>query len=609
MDAEGPKAPAPAPAPAPGWYVTRRDKVILGITLAIVLIGIGVMVFFNTRQAVWVVNGLDMPVRVDFDGDGPTVEPGGRVEVHLRSGLHRARVIGAAGELLEDELVHVPVHTDVVAYNVLGAAPLYLQRVTYSAGSTPRADDSQPEFMGGVRLVTRDAVQYVFEQPPASISVKQRTGTVVRHHFDQAPGGWRTTVGYLNHRHDFARAAELTRAVVQAEPLHREVLLQAISVIGAAQGVDAAVALVRDFRDRAPDDLELHLVYQSLQRRAGRSRSLHEEYRALAAASPGSPMLAVLAARLASPEEALVQLTALHARHPDDPTARFYAARAAFLAGRHAEAAEIFAKAAAAADPLYLHAADDHAQALVALGRAPEALERMTRLLQGQAAGDRGVAMLHGRLARLPQAGASASTGEAVWAELARAAPQEPGMVLWAASSVGETDVGSTSAPIDDAVRSAINAQLAAANDPAAARSVCVAMSPEGLRQIHLPMAVLLAAEFARGGDAELAERMLAARLDAPLPPDVLLGYVLTGADSPELRQLDPELRAALAFVRARKLAESGQKSPELEEQAERDDLLRGIVTRARARWPAPAPLVAGEASEDLLVLRRRPRP
>ncbi len=173
--------------------------------------------------------------------------------------------------------------------------------------------------------------------------------------------------------------------------------------------------------------------------------------------------------------------------------------------------------------------------------------------------------------------------------------------------------MGATSAPIDDAMRSAINAQLAAATDPAAARSVCAGMSPEGLRNLAPPVAVLLAAEIARGGDEALAESMLAARLDLPLPPDVLLAYVLTGAEPPELRHIDPELRAALAFVRARKLAESGQKDPELEAQAERDDLLRGVVARARARWPAPAPapLVAApsDAPENTLVLRRRARP
>ena len=56
------------------------------------------------------------------------------------AGEYPLRVQAADGRVLDEDRIKVPGGYDLVAYNILGAAPLYKENVTYYA-NTPPADD------------------------------------------------------------------------------------------------------------------------------------------------------------------------------------------------------------------------------------------------------------------------------------------------------------------------------------------------------------------------------------------------------------------------------------------------------------------------------------
>jgi hypothetical protein len=112
--------------------------------------------------------------------------------------------------------------------------------------------------------------------------------------------------------------------------------------------------------------------------------------------------------------------------------------------------------------------------------------------------------------------------------------------------------------------------------------------------------AVLLAAEFSRAGDPDLGAAILERDVGHWLPTDAVFSFVRTGEKHPNFWRLDPELRAALAFVRARHLASRGEPSADLLAEAESNDLFKAVVSRAMASWPPVAPPVpAGNAGKN----------
>src|SRR5262245_48899915 len=113
-------------------HVRKRDAIILSATLVTSIGGLGLLYGSCSYQKVWLVNGLDIPVDVEISGDRSKVEAGSRTSVTLHAGVRHVRVHSTDGRVLEEGPITIPSGQDVVAYNVLGAAPLYFAMVRYS---------------------------------------------------------------------------------------------------------------------------------------------------------------------------------------------------------------------------------------------------------------------------------------------------------------------------------------------------------------------------------------------------------------------------------------------------------------------------------------------
>lgn len=609
MPAETNEAPAPEKA-RPKLYSSTREKVMFAVVLALLVGGAVTARILTGYQKVWIVNGLDVPVSVEIDGRPARVEAQGKGEERLSAGVHRVSVRSEAGAVLEERTIDVQPMNDLVVYNVLGAALLYVQKVTYSSYSygQSKEDPDAVTVYTGVPFITRDKVDYVFTEPPQSIQVKSSGGTIVKWHVGLAPGGLNTALGYLEGQGKLAELMRISRAVAAAKPTAMDAAAYAIFMAEITEGPESAISLARSLRDKAPLVRDIHFHYQSRMSRAGRYDAVRADYRERYAKEPDSPLFGVLLSRVEDEQSGAggALLDALLKRFPTEPMVIDWAGRRAFLKEKYAESAELFAKLKGTASEH--DSADRHALSLVALGRADEARALLERAVsrEGSNIYDR---MVYAKLLRL----AGMDMEPALRSSLVKAGEPatkaaEGARRAWILSSIGADVPGADLAAVEgDIMRAATSIQTAASNSPAAAWSACVSAPSSAIRQLDYRVAVLLAAEFARAGDKPMAERVLGQRGDFSLPPSIVFDFVSSGVEHPELKFMDPEVRAALAFVRARRLAELGEKDAEMLALADRYDIAKGIVSRARQSWPPiQKEKSAPPAAADVVTLTKK---
>jgi hypothetical protein len=573
--------------------VRKRDALILGATLLTAAIGVGAIHRGCSYQDVLLVNGLELPVEVEIDGKRRPIASGSRVEVTLREGVHAVRVLSTDGRLIDEEPIDVPATTDVVAYNIAGATLLYLETIEYrrNPSLSGKDDPGSVEIFAGVRSIARDRVNFVFKEPPKQISVKSGESTI-RYRFDMADGGWRTSAGYLESKNEVAKLARLYRAIAIQTPGARDVVDRAAEMLELADGGPAALRFLREMRDLRPEDPGIHMEYQYRMQRLGRGEEILAEYRALSEKNPGSPFHAVLLARAEARDPAGARLAELAKSHPDNAQVLSSAAYHAFITGDYAQSAELYARFEG--KPEYERSLAMHVGALVGLGKVQEAVDLAARYASAASVpGARGP-LLYALVARLP--GASPPSPPMTFINRLSGPQNAADWKVFSAAIAGEPVSTSDLMSIaDPALRQAIDIHIAAARDPAEAWELCSKASPNVHRMMSPATAVLLAAEFGRAGDLELGAKLLERDVGQWIPAEAIFAFVRTGEKHPNLWRLDPELRAALAFVRARHLASRGEPFADLLAEAERDDLLKAVVARARVSWPPVAAPVGAE--------------
>jgi tetratricopeptide (TPR) repeat protein len=505
--------------------------------------------------------------------------------------------VTANGKVIDEGSIDVPSTDGVVAYNLLGASPLYNETVHYGTGAAP---SGSVDFYGGQRLVISRKAHFVFTTPPPSISVEESSGAShVRWHFARAPGGWPTTVGILKERELPEVALQVSLRVAEKDPTAGEAIVTAATLLERLRGVDSALAYLGRSLEGQPEAYELHRMYLHFLRRADRFEQARTYYRELHRTHEGTLPLVMLA-RAESREAALPLYQEALAKEPDSKLARRGLALLLYDLGRYPESAELFGKVAADDDPEYAFYAVDHVRALLRQGLAPEALE-VARKAAEKAPTEWRLAVLHASIAA-----ARPGTPPTTYIDRVAEKNQDAGQGVWMRSLVGlpvdEALVAKEQLQADASVLAA-RIHLAAAQDPALAWGLCAKATPATLERVLSPVALLLGLEFLRAGDTATADRLLSRLPDLPLPASAFTAYVMDGVEHPELWRLDDDARAALDFVRARKLEGDGASGETLYASARSREAWPGVVTRARSTWPAPRP---GRAT---VTLARRPIP
>lgn len=558
---------------------------LLTLASGAALFGIGSTLWASQHATLYVVDGLPVPVVATVGDQSVQVAAEGQASIVLGTGSQTVTITTVDGRPIETGTLEARAGEDVLAWNVLGAAPLYREDVVYGSSLYQPPTPPDPELACGRGDVHWGSVDYPFVDPPSTLQLDSRYGTETRTHADVAPGGFRLCAALLASRRQYVEASALLTHVAAVLPPGDPAATAELAgyVLQLGGGFEDVLPMLRAARDAAPADLEAHRSYQDAMLALGRRAEVQAEYEARASADAASGDAAYLAARVRAGPEVLDAYRALAERFP----AHAYVLRAYGYAlydvHRCAEALEVWGRPAAQGEGSEQMALP-RAACLVREGRAAEAAE----LIDGVTLG-------------MPQfspllAGAYAA------AALAGGAPDprlvlsrgdftdDPGARMRATIGAGLPLDRAELASLEGVDRDLTELYLVSSMDPDRALALAQTLPRPAIRQLPQSLFLLLYGEACRRDpDSVAATTLREASLLGPAFTGALQSFVSTGAESEELTDLPPEVRAGAWLVRARATTSPEERSRLLSRVPE-DDLLGSWAARALSGWPAQEP-------------------
>jgi tetratricopeptide (TPR) repeat protein len=553
----------------------------LGALAAAGLIALGVVRSHHTAH-VQLVNGLTIPVEVSIAGTTGWVLPGTHVERTLKAGKTEIVARDKSKRVVEQLSVDLPGATDVVAYNVLGAAPLYAEGVVYYASGSSDKDKhrSNPVITyGGDSFVFRDHIQYIFKKPPETIQMEGSTET--RWAFQLLPDGLLATLGMLEEKKQERRAAEVARKVALAAPITSHLQAAARYMDGGA----AIESLAHEIVDAHPESGDAQRFYQDVLRSLGKLKEAEAHAKAVRDKDPEAALGAYLLARLMPFTQALPAFLKVVEQHPDDPDALRGASYELFVARRFKEALALYDRwlkiDPAGAGP----ALTWHVCSAIGAGDLPGALRLAAAGAQSERIEDQPIhrAILYGQVAHL--AGKAAPYPAHYFLER-QLKTTGPWVRAWFTASLGRAPGAADLARSPEHVRRGVQMIEALRHDPSRAVELLDQASAKQLVGYDPLGALLLALELERTGDKSRAQLLLAPLSGYPL--DDVRRYVKTGQESDELKESDLYVQAVARFMRARSLEAAHKPADALYRAAAADDLLGATIADAEQAWPHP---------------------
>jgi hypothetical protein len=541
--------------------VRWRLAVGLGTLVAVAAIALGA-IESSRHSNVQFVNALDVPVKIHAGKMDLSLKANDRTSRRMSSGNYDVKVTTADGRAIEEEKLKVPGATDLVAYNVLGAAPLYRQPITYYAAGHEGTDKDEPILDSGKKVIIEDHIDYVFTEPLKEISMPSGSDMQRRWRFDLAPGGWKLSAAYLVSQKKNDEAVRLVEAVAQASPDDETTLNVVSTVIERAKGSDELFAFAARIAEKFPDAIEPQRLHQSLQMMKGGRAELLAKYRERAEKNPTSATAGYLVARLELPAAALPRYQELQKKFPDDLHVQRGLAWVLLQLRKFPEANAEFERLAKIAHAPVNQELEGQAAALIALGKAKQAAE----LIAAHAEEDPANKTLYARVAHLAgeehpdrflqPSGTQRSWYEAMFGDFAKQPPLE------------EPEQGALA--VLAAMRKSGKAALQALDKA----------GPEAPSYLDRGYVLVLAAEALREKDRARAEKIL----DQLSPPstEVERAAILDGKDSPEITDLQLDRQSVIELARGWRLGDR-----KLVEQAKADDLFKGAVATALG-WRCP---------------------
>jgi hypothetical protein len=545
------------------------------------LFGIGSALWSSQHATLYVVSGLPMPVVANVGGTQLSIGPESQASIVLGTGQHDIVITTTDGRELERGSLAARAGEDVLAWNVLGAAPLYREDVVYGPSAFGPPQGPEPELACGRTDVHWGSVDYPFVEPPASIQMSSSYGTETRTHAAVAPGGLRLCAAVLASRGDERGAVELVlhtaRAIPATDVPNVLALVELARRIGATS--DDILPILDATRNASPADVNAHRLYQEEMIALGRRDEVRADYQARAAADPSSADLAYLAARTEA-GSAVESFAALAERFPEHAfTLRAYG-YALYDVHRCEEALEVWGRPAAQGPGAEAMVAP-RCECLVSLGRAGDALS-----------------LLSSTVAQTPEIAPLFATP---YAQVARAAndpdpgrlvdgldfTDDPGGRLRARLDAGLTINETELTRLEGVDRDLTELEAVGARDPMRAISLAASLPTHALGELPAGLYALVYAEACRRDPASAACTSIEAGASfGAARARAIRAFVETGTRTPELDDLPLPIRAAAWVVRSR-----GPVTPDeytqLVAAVRLDDPLGGWPTRALSGWPS----------------------
>lgn len=583
---------------------SRRDLVICGVAL---LVSVAIVWFAALRSRsvkVHLVNGLDVLVEVEVDGRKVDVFPGSHTMVQLPTQVVQATT-RTGGRVLETVAIDGSGAPSAVVYNVLGAAPVLLVDITYTASSASSDHEPSIQALVGDRVHVVQDLDYAFEAPPRSISTKS-SGNVHKKALLlgglENRGDWSFTTGYLLRQDRNEDALAVVRRVVEAQLEKPERPIgYAHRVATKAYGPGALLPVVAGVVAHAPTPAagESRTYLPTTMTWDACALGRCDRAQATLAAAPMDPLARSLAELRTLPRDRFeAALAKLSAEHPKDPEVLRVAAWSAATQARWEECAARYTEIGAALPAQRL---PDKAVCLFAAGRfSKDVLAGLEKEATSHLDTSWYATITYARILH-------ASVGHGSPVDVDKLAPKEtplPAFRTMMALEMGTLTASGEAArgeleKEDRSLDRATAAARKALSGPVSALTAFEAIGADA-SAAPAPLLLVIGGEAARQGNVALARRLVGAAANLAIPADDAIAYVIDGVESPAFFRLDAEERAALDLARARRLAVLGHDPAAAYASIRKRDVLRGWVTRLLDTWHDPDP------GDDVLTYEAR---
>jgi tetratricopeptide (TPR) repeat protein len=568
-----------------GWYFLGKVPMSTPIRIwnRLVVLGIFAAVAAGAFQAfhswryhdVHVVNGLPWAVHVavgDVQDDVPARQ---RRTMAVRTGQHLVRVTSASGAPVESGELVVEAGTDVLVWNVLGAAPLFDRTVVYETAKGGTAEP-EPQIFCGERSIRRQNVDYVFTDAPQTISMPEGQSVEYRHQLALLPHDVGFCANRLVDKPEPALALAKGLATIDADGSRTALVMGLCRAVGRNK---EALELAERALAQHPNSVEHHRLYQSVAQDEGRGPELVKTYKARFDAAPGSPDAAYLYARLLPDAEGFALAATVAEKFPDHVGLRRIMIHRHMRERRFAEALASLERLRAVDREEWAESyLDDQLTALAGVGRVAEA-----KTLAEEAFARNEGSLLHLAAVHAWLSGGRGPTAETLLTKLAAGDPTarlELQVRFWIAPA--DASLAPLAAEPDQGL---YRLMQHAHYDPRAAIADVLTTRPDDLRRLDLEVRILLLAEAHVAGAAAARQRLEPA-VERFVPPSAIRAYLDDGTWDSAVEELPLAAHAALHLARSRKQGLSPQQRADLRALAERSDPVGGYVRMALAGWP-----------------------
>lgn len=292
----------------------KRVAVLFAIAVVgIFVVGLGMALWEQRHDDLWIDNGLAEPVRVTLDGETFPLAAGAHVLKTVAPGDHPIVVAGAQGREMERytariarlDLVDALVADRLFVYNVAEARVYQREEIGYSERSENQT--YRQTLVAFQRFFQQDDVDFAFKKPPETIEVSSGTAVETRIAFNPTDLDANQVAVYFYGEGKLDQAVDALHRALKAEPCSTLVRKNLQQILSSGQRYEEAEAEARKWVDACPDGgVEAHRAYQEARLTLGQRDQLLAEYQARLAAGPGNGANHYLYARLLDdPEQSM----------------------------------------------------------------------------------------------------------------------------------------------------------------------------------------------------------------------------------------------------------------------------------------------------------------
>lgn len=547
-----------------------------------------------SSRTVWLLNGLDVPLKVSVEKDGKKeswkINAQSQTSAALPVGNHELIISSEDGVEISRDKVNITDGYKFAAYNLFASAPMYAQGAIYTSKTYVAGKDTEKEQYNrysGQKWIEIADVSYPFSDPPKTMTFSKYETKRTLWYTGVEKGGWITTIFLLEKDKKSAEAEALAEAVMLAAPEDETAQKLARFYVRKYKGVDGAADLGAKMIDMWPNSLQAHRFYQDYAQLAGKQSELTTRYRELYTQDQ-SAWMGYLLARVETNDKALPLYEELVQKFPKDAYVHRGYGWLLLNSGKYEDAVTEFEQVLLLDPERHAESLSHHVKALAASGRAEEAAKLVEASENPKERPSLSNAILYGQLAKLAP-GKTAHEGDYFMNKLVqddkrgdKVAEQVVYDLLVDGRQPSNDDIDGIDSQDE---RDAVEITSIALKNPKGALKVVKQVPVTALERLDTTVLTLLALESTRLGDTEAADSLFKAVPELSRHRAEMAAFVKSGKVSPELKDIDLEQQAAMKLVRARGLPRKDKKRASLLSEAKSQDVLRGFVSHAAVAW------------------------